>query len=167
MGMQYEFDFVDPGGLKARETLAAARSQMSRLDRISQMVANRNAPVGEISRAIAGEIANVIKLMTPTRRPTGRRFSTQQELNNQVRGYRQLQRTLIEAESCSTTDTLNMGGPKFKFVLGSIIELFKKAMEGAGVDDQSVRTVMAQVGVRWPTSPFESCVLAERSLIAC
>jgi hypothetical protein len=95
MGMQLEFDFVDPGGLMARETLAAARSQMSRLDRISQMVANRNAPVGEISRAIAGEIANVIKLMTPTRRPTVRRFSTQQELNNQVRhlkhGWPQIQ----------------------------------------------------------------------------
>jgi hypothetical protein len=144
MGMQYEFDFVDPGGLKAQETLVAVRSQMSRLDRISQMVANRNAPVGEISRAIAAEIANVIKLMTPTVRPLGRRFSTQQELNNQVRGYRQLQRTLIEAEACSMSDTLNMDGPIFKFVLGRIIELFRQAMEDAGVNDQSVRTIMAQ-----------------------
>ena len=146
MGMQYEFDFVDPGGLKAQETLAAARSQMSRLDRISQMVANRNAPVGKISRAIAVEIANVIKLMTPTRRLLGRRFSIPQELNNQVRGYRQPQRTLIEAEACSTTDSLNMDGPKFKFVRGSIIELFRQAMEDAGVTDQSVRTIMAQFG---------------------
>jgi hypothetical protein len=110
------------------------------------MVTNRNAPVGEISRAIAAEIANVIKLMTAAGRPPGRRSSTQQELNNQVRGYRQIQRTLIEAEACSMTDTLNMDGPKFKSVFGRIIELFRQAMEDAGVTDQSVRTIMAQFG---------------------
>ena len=157
MGMQYEFDFVDPGGLKAQETLAAARSQMSRLDQISQMVANRNAPVGKISRAIAVEIANVIKLMTPTRRPLYTRLSTQQELNSQVRGYRQLQRTLREAEARSTIDTLNMDGPKFKFILGRIIELFKQAMEDAGVTDQSVRTIMAQVSDLLTASEMGCC----------
>jgi hypothetical protein len=53
---------------------------------------------------------------------------------------------LIEAEACSTTDSLNMDGPNFKFVRGSIIELFRQAMEDAGVTDQSVRTIMAQFG---------------------
>jgi hypothetical protein len=39
-----------------------------------------------------------------------------------------------------------MDGPKFKFVLGSMIELFGRAMEDAGVNDQSAQTIMTLFG---------------------
>jgi hypothetical protein len=63
--MQLEFDFFAPSGPEKTAAIEAARSHTIRLDRISAMVANPNAPVGVISRAIACEIANLCKLMRP------------------------------------------------------------------------------------------------------
>jgi len=144
--VQLEFDFVDPQGLEARAAIEAARTHAVRLDTIAKMIGDQNAPAGAICRLIAGGIVDVYKRMRPTGTPLFKRLFTPQQLNDRVRAYRQLQRTLIEAEAHSIRDELNMDGPKFKFVYGEIVNLFQRALRDAGVPDKLAQTILLQFG---------------------
>jgi hypothetical protein len=64
--------------------------------------------------------------------------------NDEIKAYRELQRTLTESDALSNKDTLNLDGPKFKFVFTEIIALFQQALKGAGVDDQLAHNVVLQ-----------------------
>jgi hypothetical protein len=68
------------------------------------------------------------------------------ELNDEIKAYRELQRSLIEGEALSTKDILNLDGPKFTFVFKKIIALFQQALKDAGVDDQLRHNIMLQFG---------------------
>jgi hypothetical protein len=46
------------------------------------------------------------------------------DLNDQVKAYQELQRTLMETDSLSSRDATDLSGPKFKFVLTEITEMF-------------------------------------------
>ena len=111
---------------------------------ISQMLADPGVPITNIGRAIALEIAGVIGKMAEDRSLRHRR--PRHELNDEIKAYRELQRSLIEGEALSTKDILNLDGPKFKFVFGEMIGFFQQALKGAGVDDQLAHNVVLQFG---------------------
>jgi hypothetical protein len=100
MAVQLEFDFDDSQSAEAQATAEAARTQRLKLDAIAQMVADPNAPVGSISRAIAVEIATSIKMMTARTRPSHRRW-----VSNRMTIFGQplacLTETLIFTAMCS------------------------------------------------------------------
>jgi hypothetical protein len=137
--------FLDPRGEEAQEVLEVARQQSLRLDCISQMVAGNHAPVGKISRAIAGEIAGVIRLMMTIHQAPRRRVPAN-HFNNQIKAYRELQRTLTESKAHSNDETLDLDGAKLRFVFTRITNLFERALEDAGVHDQMPQNVMKRFG---------------------
>jgi hypothetical protein len=114
------------------------------LERISEMLANPEVPIANIRRAIALEIAGVIRKMTEDRPLRYRR--PRRHFNDEIKAYRELQRTLTESDALSNKDTLNLDGPKFKFLFTEMIRLFRQALQEAGVDHQLAHNTMLQFG---------------------
>lgn len=115
------------------------------IERISEMIADPDSMLSDIMRLIALEMAKVMKKMTVDD-PLARGNTSQRDLNDQVKAYRELQRTLTESDTLSKKDTLNLDGPKFRFVFMEIIRLFKKSLGDAGVKDELVQNIMLQFG---------------------
>jgi hypothetical protein len=109
------------------------------------MVADRNEPVYAIARKIATEIAATIKGMMS---PVGRfqRRLRQVHFTNRMKALRELRMTLVEGEGLSKQDLLNLEGPKFKFIFGKIIHLFRQALLDAGTESFQAQGVMVQFG---------------------
>ncbi len=52
----------------------------------------------------------------------------------------------MEGVALSKQDLLNLDGPKFKFVLETMIRLFDQALLDAGMEDSLAQNVMLQFG---------------------
>lgn len=116
-----------------------------RMANIVEMVSDPDAQLADISRQIALEIAFVIALMS-SNDPAYRKGRSFRDLNDHVKALRELQKTLTESDSLSRRDVLNLDGPKFQFVLRKLLELFKKALKDANVEDSLAKSVMLHVG---------------------
>jgi hypothetical protein len=95
-------------------------------------------------RLIAIQIAGILVAMAddgPIRRQASQRY-----LNDQLKVYRELQRTLTESDALSTRDTLDLDGPKFKFIFTELIRLFRQALTDAGTPEPLAQNAMLQFG---------------------
>ena len=108
------------------------------------MVRDPEIPVGAISRQISFLIASSIKFTAAG--GSGHYRIPRQRVKDQIKAYRELQRTLVEAESSSKRDVLNLDGPKFRFVFTEIIKFFGKALKDAGTDQHVAQNIMLQFG---------------------
>lgn len=63
-------------------------------------------------------------------------------VNERVKALRELAKTLLEGENLSKKDFLNFDGPKFKFVLGELVLLFRQALKSAGQPEESTNHVL-------------------------
>lgn len=119
------------------------------IDRIIDMMEDPDTHIADISRLIALEIANVVKLMSSKVNPKGGMrddIILMKDLNDHVKALLALQKTLTESDSLSRKDTLNLDGPKFKYVFQAIMGLFGLALKDAGIDEQHRANVMLQFG---------------------
>ena len=73
-------------------------------------------------------MAGVIK--KDDRRPLTRASSPAASFNDEIKAYRELQRTLTESDALSTKDTLNLDGPKFTFAITGMIRPVRARVEG-------------------------------------
>lgn len=115
------------------------------IERIVQMIQDPEVPLADTTRLIALQIAGVMKKMTIDD-PLSRGAISQRDLNDQVKAYRELQRTLTESDALSKKDTLNLDGPKFKFIFKELIRFFRQSLKDAGVDADLVQNIMLQFG---------------------
>jgi hypothetical protein len=137
----------DGDGAEARKLVAPVEDSLDSqgIERIVKMIEDPDTPIADITRLIALEIAGVMKKMT-VEDPLVRGAVSQRDLNDRVKAYRELQRTLTESDALSRKDVLNLDGPKFKFVFMEIINLFQKAMKDAGVGGDLMQNTMLQFG---------------------
>jgi hypothetical protein len=119
--------------------------ELTGIDKILVMMADPDVTVADISREIAQAMGAIMQLMTSSD-PLGRGSLTQRELNEQIKAYRELQRTLVESEVLSKKDVLNLEGPKFSFVLKQLIGIFQKSLKDSGCDEGLQKNVMLQFG---------------------
>lgn len=63
-------------------------------------------------------------------------------LAEQVKALRELSKTLVEAEALSKRDILNFDGPKFQFVLGELVKLYKKSLIQASMTESQANDVL-------------------------
>ena len=123
------------------------KAELRRIDRIAEMIADSEVALADISRLIALEIVQVVRNMTKNQKdPLSRGLYSQKELTDQIKALRELQKTLTESDSLSKKDTLNMDGPKFKFLFTELIRLFRLALKDSGTDEDLSRNVMLQFG---------------------
>jgi hypothetical protein len=111
---------------------------------IEDMIADPNAQVADIMRLLALEMAKVVKKMVGKGDPLARGNRSQRDLNDMLKGLREMQKALTDSDALSKRDVLNFDGPKFQFVFSEITGLFQKALLGAGIDEEGSRNVMQQ-----------------------
>jgi prephenate dehydrogenase len=99
----------------------------SRLPLILETIADPNSPVAEIMRLICEELVLVIQEMVAYEHDK----SAAPKLKVQVAALCALLKLVQKADASSKKDVLNFDGPKFQFVLGRLIKLFKEATEKA------------------------------------
>lgn len=126
--------------------------EMLGIERISMLIADPDSSLPDIMRLIALEMALIMKKMTSERDPLDRGMLSMRDLNDQIKAYRELQRTLTESDALSKKDVLNMDGPKFKFVFKEIVRLFSEAMKDAHVPEDLAQNVMMQFGDKLKTN---------------
>jgi len=135
MAYQMEFDF---GEEHAPEHQCVRRPPA--IDRLSDMMVDSDVPPLVISRLIAGEIVSAMRSMVHEGK--GWRRVPQRDLMNRIKGCRELHRHLMHSERSSPRDQLDLDGMQFRFVFDRIVELFKTALNAAGIDDDFARSVM-------------------------
>lgn len=113
------------------------------IDQITQMIVDPESDLADIMRLIALEIARTMKQMTAAD-PLQRGSASPRELNDRIKAYRELQKTLTESDQLSKKDTLNLDGPKFKYVFVALVGFFKAALQNSGVDDELTQNTMLQ-----------------------
>jgi hypothetical protein len=117
------------------------------IDRITVMIADPESPLADITRLIALEIAGVMKKMSGIGDDVlARGVTSQRDLNDQVKAWRDLQKTLTEADALSKKDVLNLDGPKFKFVFGELVRLYRQSLKDAGLQQELSQNIMLQFG---------------------
>lgn len=128
----------------SRQELRQGRPRReSRLPEIQEKIADPNSPAAEIMRLIHQELALVIGEM----RHYEHDKSAAPKLRNcavQVTALCALQKLVERADARSKKDLLNFDGPKFQYVFGELVDLFKKAAEqalGRG-SEPSVQSIM-------------------------
>jgi hypothetical protein len=117
------------------ETLAEKQSEsVIRIQGILEMIEDPEMALSEINKKIAVEIAHISADMAVAAVDTLKVFKVR-ALSEQVKALRELAKTLTEAEQLSKRDILNFDGPKFQFVLGELVKLFKKALNQANLTE--------------------------------
>jgi hypothetical protein len=151
MASEESFEITSEGKLKAEEPAlvsvpSPAVDDKAGIERIYEMIQDPEVPIADISRLIALEIVNIMKKMSPKEFLDRSLMPSQRDLNDQVKAYRELQRTLTESDALAKKDVLNLDGEKFKFVFSSLLLLFQKAMKDGGVDDLVSHNIMQHFG---------------------
>lgn len=113
--------------------------------RLVEMLSDPDADLGEAGRLIALEMMKLLdSIQNPSANPL--RQHTAREASDLIKSYREIQRTLNEAETAKKKDSLNLDGPKFEFVFTKIVGFFKQALKDAGVDDSLAENALLQFG---------------------
>jgi len=131
LAIQEELEFEVPG------VPSAPTQNGSQI--IAQMIDDQ-APLPEIIRRIAKEIALLLVEMTSDCRP---RFN-QRQVSERVKLFRELERTLVQSEALKNRDVLDFEGGKFRYVFKEILGLFRQALLNIGMEQGLVHNVILQ-----------------------
>jgi hypothetical protein len=113
--------------------------------RIQEMIQDPTVAVSEISRLIASEIAETLKLqLAPD--PLSPAYVSSRDLNDRIKSYRELQKTLTEGESLSKRDSLNLDGEKFQYVFEQLMRMYQQVLVEAKLDEGTVHNIMLHFG---------------------
>lgn len=148
-----QIEFGEDGGpvvVAVEETVlasipATAPASAKRVQRIYDMIAAEDTPIADVLRQIALEMADVMRKMTADD-PLERGTVSLRDLNEQMKSWQVLQKTLTESDEMSRRDTLNLDGPKFRFIFLKLIGFFEKALKDGGVTEDQTRNIMLQFG---------------------
>jgi hypothetical protein len=135
-----------PATMQDRLNLVPEHESM--LPTILEKIHDSNYPLEEVNRLIAIEIAFVTQEMGRLRGQVklGNHSETflQKSYEQQVKALQALEKSLTSTDILRHRDILNFDGPKFQYVFGELVNLFKKACQDAlGRDnDTMVQSIM-------------------------
>ncbi len=111
------------------------------LPELKEKLEDPNFPVHELSRLIALEIISISQQMAECENDPSLQFKMK-GYNDQIKGLRELAKSIQETDILSRKDILNFDGPKFKFVFTEIVGTFRKATREAGCDESLQISIM-------------------------
>ena len=139
---EYKFDIDEQGNVSAERELSE-QERDSKLLQIRQMIADETTPPFKIKRLIAEEIASINMLMIKYGNDVNIIEGMKVKVyETQVKSLRELGKEIMEADTLSHKDFLNMDGKKFKYAIGQFTEGFKEAMRMVKLDDTTVNSVL-------------------------
>jgi hypothetical protein len=137
------------GTLAATTTSQGPTSEyQSMLPLILEKIHDPNYPLAEVNRLIAIEIGFIAQEMSNLHGDIKRGDYTnafnQRSYDQRVKAMQALEKSLTSADILRNRDILNFDGPKFVYVFGEVVEMFKKACQDAlGRDGETmVQSIM-------------------------
>jgi hypothetical protein len=128
------------------------RVRRERLEVIRERISDVNYDPAEASRLIAVEIASVAEDLNDCLGGGPLDSLRLKVYDQQLKALRELGKQLTDADFLSKKDVLNFDGPKFQFVLETIVDNFKVAMKEAGVPEDLRTSIMKHYRDRMQTS---------------
>ena len=139
---EYKYDINEKGEVSYEKELTE-QERDSKLGEIRTLIADETTPPGKIKRLIAEEIASINMLMIKYSNDVniieGMKVKVYAE---QVKALRELGKEIMEADTLSHKDFLNMDGKKFKYAIGQYAEGVKEAMRMVKLDDTSINSIL-------------------------
>jgi hypothetical protein len=139
---EYKFDIDEQGHVKAERELSE-QERDSKQHEIRKLIADESTPPHKIKRLIAEEIASINLLMLKYGNDVNIIEGMKVKVyETQVKSLRELGKEIMEADTLSHKDFLNMDGKKFKFAIGQYAEGVKEAMRMVKLDDTSINSIL-------------------------
>jgi hypothetical protein len=140
---EYKFNINEQGEVSYEKQLTE-QERDSKLGEIRRLIADEATPPAKIKRLIAEEIAAISMLMIRYGNDVNIIEGMKVKVfETQVKALRELGKEIMEADTLSHKDFLNMDGKKFKFVIGEYAEGLKEAMKMVKLDDTTIRSVQS------------------------
>jgi len=134
---------IDESGNVSADRELSEQERDSKLGEIKKLIADETTPPHKIKRLIAEEIASInmlmIKYSSDVSIIEGMKVKVYAE---QVKALRELGKEIMEADTLSHKDFLNMDGKKFKYALSQFTEGLKEAMHMVKLDETTVNSVL-------------------------
>lgn len=139
---EYKFDINEKGEVSYERELTE-QERDSKLGEIRRLIADDTTSPGKIKRLIAEEIASInilmIKYSNDVNIIEGMKVKVYAE---QVKALRELGKEIMEADTLSHKDFLNIDGKKFKYAITQHIEGIKEAMKMVKLDETTINSVL-------------------------
>jgi hypothetical protein len=134
---------IDESGNVSADREMSEQERESKLPEIRRLIADETTSPGKIKRLIAEEIASINALMCKYSNDVniieGMKVKVYAE---QVKALRELGKEVMEADTLSHKDFLNMDGKKFKYAISQFTEGIKEAMRMVKLDDTSINSIL-------------------------
>jgi hypothetical protein len=137
--MEQIISFKDDGSVTQDRGRMLRRS--TNLPELKEKMNDASYPVHELSRLISLEIVSIAQEMSECENDPSLQFKMK-GYNDQIKGLRELAKSISETDILSKRDILNFDGEKFKFVFTEIVNAFKKAVKEAGAGDSLQNNIM-------------------------
>jgi hypothetical protein len=139
---EYKFDIDEQGNVSAERELSEQEKD-SKLSQIRSMIADETTPPFKIKRLIAEEIASISMLMLKYGNDVNIIEGMKVKVyETQIKGLRELGKEIMEADTLSHKDFLNMDGKKFRYAIGVYAEGAKEAMKSAKLDETTINSIL-------------------------
>lgn len=139
---EYKFDIDESGKVTAERELSE-QERDSKLSQIRTMIADETTPPFKIKRLIAEEMATISMLMIKYGNDVNIIEGMKVKVyETQIKSLRELGKEIMEADTLSHKDFLNMDGKKFKYAISQFTEGFKDAMRMVKLDDTTVNSIL-------------------------
>jgi len=143
---EWKLNIDEQGNVSADRELTE-QERDSKLGEIKRLIADETTPPHKIKRLIAEEIASInilmIKYSSDVSLIDGMKVKVYE---TQVKSLRELGKEIMEADTLSHKDFLNMDGKKFKFAIGRFSEGLKEAMHMVKLDETTINSVLRHWG---------------------
>jgi hypothetical protein len=135
---------IDENGNVSSEKEQSERERNSKLGEIHTLIIDETTPPAKIKRLIAEEInaicIQMIGYSDDVSLIDGMKIKA---LETQVKALRELGKEIMEADTLSHKDFLNLDGKKFKYVMGRSVECVKEAMKAVKLDETTINSVLS------------------------
>ena len=139
---EYKFD-IDENGKVTSERELSEQERDSKLGEIRRLIADETTPPHKIKRLLAEEMAAINMLMIKYSNDVNIIEGMKVKVyETQIKSLRELGKEIMEADTLSHKDFLNMDGKKFKFVMSRWIDGFKEAMKSAKLDETTSNSIL-------------------------
>jgi hypothetical protein len=139
---EYKFD-IDENGKVTSERELSEQERDSKLGEIRRLIADETTPPHKIKRLLAEEMAAINMLMIKYGNDVNIIEGMKVKVyETQIKSLRELGKEIMEADTLSHKDFLNMDGKKFKFVMSRWIDGFKEAMKSAKLDETTSNSIL-------------------------
>jgi hypothetical protein len=139
---EYKFD-IDAQGNVSSERELSEQERDSKLGEVRRLIADETTPPHKIKRLIAEEMAAISMLMIKYGNDVNIIEGMKVKVyETQIKSLRELGKEIMEADTLSHKDFLNMDGKKFKFVMGKWMDGFKEAMKSAKLDETTSNSIL-------------------------